>query len=136
MIFKQITEVLNGTKTQTRRVCKPNERLLGALGSQWVDIALPGRDLRKWVVGRTYAAQPGRGKKAVGRIRITGIRQERLQDIDFDDALAEGCRATLWEGEVAVWPQEAYCDLWQSINGKGSWDANPLVWVLEFEVAP
>ena len=68
--------------------------------------------------------------KALGfrplRIRITAIRQERLQDITEADAKAEG-----------VADVEAYRALWQAINGKtpgARWDANPMVWVLTFEV--
>lgn len=59
------------------------------------------------------------------RIRITAIRQERLQDITEDDAKAEGVSS---KGE--------YAKLWNRINKrKGTrWSDNPLVWVLAFEV--
>lgn len=60
------------------------------------------------------------------RIRILAIRQERLQDISEADAKAEG-----------VADVEAYRALWQAINGKtpgARWDANPTVFVLEFEL--
>jgi hypothetical protein len=65
-------------------------------------------------------------------LEITGVRVERLQDISIDDATAEGI--TLAEckrkNQGAV---SCYRDLWQSINGFGSWDANPWVWVVEYK---
>lgn len=60
------------------------------------------------------------------RIRILAIRQERLQAITEADAKAEGV------GNV-----EEYRALWESINGRtpgARWDANPTVFVLEFEL--
>lgn len=64
-------------------------------------------------------------------LEITGLRVERLQDISDDDSLAEGIYPTatgLYPGS----PRAAYQKLWEQINGPGSWDANPCVWVIEF----
>jgi len=70
-------------------------------------------------------------------LEITGVRVERLQDISAKDAIAEGVRVHedhhgKPSGSIYS-PVQAYCDLWESINGHGSWDANPWVWVLEFK---
>lgn len=78
--------------------------------------------------------------RAASRItlEITGVRVERLRDISEADALAEGLTPTpggWWsgaEGQAAPTPQGAYALLWDSINGPGSWGANPWVWVIEF----
>lgn len=78
-------------------------------------------------------------------LEITGIRVERLQEIDEEDAVAEGIEFTGFFG-CNVWnnylvdgenfpgePIESYRTLWESINGTGSWDANPWVWVVGFK---
>jgi hypothetical protein len=67
--------------------------------------------------------------RAAGRIvlEIAGVRIERLQDISDGDALAEGI--VLEEGQT---PVQAYRAVWEGINGEGSWEVNPLVWVVEF----
>ena len=62
-------------------------------------------------------------------LEITNIRVERLQDISEEDARAEGCWAL---GDCECTAKRQYQELWESINGKGSWDANPWVWVVEF----
>lgn len=78
-------------------------------------------------------------------LEIVSVRVERLQDISEDDAVAEGIiklpatgRAVLAKGGQylgAQWAnaRDAYADLWESINGRESWDANPWVWVVEFK---
>lgn len=73
-------------------------------------------------------------------LEIAGARVERLQDISAEDSVAEGLR----EDEIRGWysddvpgswasPVAAYRELWESINGPGSWDTNPFVWVIEFK---
>lgn len=76
-------------------------------------------------------------------LEIVSVRVERLQDISEADAMAEGCTKNhngyFWGGPHAVSSLKqmptatgAYRDLWKSINGPSSWDANPWVWVVEF----
>jgi hypothetical protein len=70
-------------------------------------------------------------------LEVLSVRTERLQDISEADAMAEGIHQS---AERAVEnldypghsPQETYRELFESINGAGSWDANPWVWVIEF----
>ena len=67
-------------------------------------------------------------------LEIVSVRVERLLEITDDDARAEGVRVT-WYGDNG--PHEfdhikPFASLWEKINGAGSWDANPWVWVIEF----
>lgn len=55
-------------------------------------------------------------------LEVIVVRVERLQDISAAAAIAEG-----------VEDRCSYESLWESINGAGSWQGNPLVWVIEFE---
>lgn len=73
-------------------------------------------------------------------LEVTGVRVERLQDIREADALAEGI-AHFGDGgfvsdddgrNYGATAVESYAYLWESINGCGSWDANPWVWVITF----
>ena len=89
-------------------------------------------------------------------LEITGVRVERLQDISEDDALSEGLASVSKYGSLfkhgipdfdglpgndnvgwswVEWdsnPISAYKKLWESINGKGSWEENQWVWVITF----
>lgn len=90
-------------------------------------------------------------------LEIVSVRVERLQDISEADAMAEGLTALTKDGRTIKfgipdmdgepgtddigWPwstwllsaRGAYRKLWESINGPGSWEANPWVWVIEFK---
>jgi hypothetical protein len=70
-------------------------------------------------------------------LQITGVRVEQLQSITGADARAEGMApaADLSENYVKChWDAvEEFRSLWDTINGAGSWDLNPFVWVVEFK---
>lgn len=92
-------------------------------------------------------------------LEITDIRVQRLQEIGYDDAIAEGVSKEmgLRFGFASPYPEDKYLlmlarhiyvALWDSINGKRSinlsatngktvyeysWIANPWVWVIEFK---
>lgn len=73
-------------------------------------------------------------------LAITDVRCERLQYISEADARAEGTQepslrdlgGTL--GQAAWSERQVYSRLWDHINGRGGWDANPWVWALTFDV--
>ena len=71
-------------------------------------------------------------------LEITGIRVERLNDISEEDSMAEGIGGVNGElcdvtGIVAPTHKDRFKNLWESINGAGSWDENPWLWVIEFK---
>jgi hypothetical protein len=86
-------------------------------------------------------------------LKIKSIRVERLQEISESDAIAEGIIEILpqmypqyreWKNYINPCnphgyksdynnPINSFKSLWQSINGKDSWNVNPFVWVYEFE---
>jgi hypothetical protein len=77
--------------------------------------------------------------RAASRIllEIVDVRVERLQAVSAADAVAEGILRSgdgflLADGGITHAPVLAYRGVWERINGQGSWDANPLVWVVGF----
>ena len=100
MIFKpgQRAKVLDGTKTMTRR-------------------RLPCR----YRAGGWYKAQPGRGKKHVCHIYVTGVRTERLGDITYGDARREGFDSG-----------HSFVGYWRRIHG--GFDSDERVAVIEWDV--
>lgn len=94
------------------------------------------------------------------RLEITGVRAQRLQEIDEEDAKAEGLLSWSKDGQLYKWApfqvhapsgerdpvwawsgmptsaREAYERLWCEIHGTDSWAASPFVWVVEFKRVP
>jgi len=76
-------------------------------------------------------------------LKIIDIRIERLTDITEEDCISEGISMQYLGfkrrfsfplcSENFVSPKTAFNLLWEYVNGPGSWDANPWVWVIEFK---
>lgn len=129
MIFKQWDKVLSGEKTQTRRLWKSNYAMSFDGAILAIYNTLTSRPL--FELGQRLPVIPKRAQPAIrvgnemARVTVLELRQERLQDINEADAVAEGV------GSV-----EEYRALWESINGKtkgARWDDNPYVVVIRFQ---
>jgi hypothetical protein len=176
-----IRAILEGRKTVTRRIIKPQPREVRIQGGDWLcddgrilrPYALPGGHL--WVREGFawsgyekshdhvwYRADGERGGGINWRpsihmprwasritLEVTGVRVERLQEISARDAVAEGIECPLMRlddarlAEASRWAggfdtgscqlvRVLFRDLWDSINGPGSWESNPYVWVVSF----
>ncbi len=86
------------------------------------------------------------------KLEVKYFTCERLNDISESDAIAEGVKKWISVEDAGMSgydfenympgpgyrflcsATESYKSLWESINGIGSWDRNPWVWVIEFEI--
>ena len=146
MIFKQIEQVIGGTKTQTRRHFSQNSAMEVRGYGDMVSIVKPslytqdmgviravgningGKFRTQYRVGKNYAIQPGRGKRGIPthRIKIDRIRCERLQDIAADDVMPEGISHTFHTSktEPAIGEYHPY---WYFVNDTYAGRNNPEV---------
>lgn len=180
-----VRALLDGRKTQTRRLFKPEPYLVGA--TWWVKDRYSGychlddvvndragcmkyqvgdrlyvRENGNWKLGTEVAPNAGEQRGFVwyaadgepsgldffgGKMRpcihmprwasrltltVEAVKVERLQEIGFWDACAEGIQIHWSQRQAAA--IDAYRDLWNSLHGAGSWDANPWVVALTFSV--
>lgn len=113
MIFQHTWEkVLSGEKTQTRRLVRPNQLFIHVPPSVG-RLSQNGKYKAIYETGKSYAVQPARGQKAVGRIQIAGIWREDVRDISHKDAKAEGFPT-----------KYAFLQVWTNMHDKslGEWE--------------
>ena len=70
-------------------------------------------------------------------LRVTDVRVERLQDMKMSDIQAEGVvPVSVNGGQWQQWQMDYMKPVWNKTiknRGRYGWDANPWVWVIEFE---
>ena len=188
---EMVRAILDGRKTQTRRLVKPQPKLYGNLwelgGAGWSDSHIPihpvpGHSLWNlqqvipgdilWVRETWHGLKTGNEKfghhktfwykadekdenpddrwrpsihmpKDAARLflRVTDVRMEQLQDISPSDIDAEGCKEYAYNsatGELLPSGPTWFKILWDKTIKpvdlpRFGWDANPWVWVIEFE---
>ncbi len=139
ILFKDemVRAIINGLKTQTRRVVHPEmthkKCPYGTAGDTlWV------RECFQKIGGEFVyraSAPGGRNETKIWKpsiympreacrleLKIKAVRTEPLHNISEADAIAEGC----YSADAFKW-------VWHLINGVDSWNLNPMVWVIEFE---
>ena len=163
-----VRAILEGRKTVTRRVAKPQPRAIYHNGKIYDDdelyvvaenqngkfeqVVLPYRPSDILYVRETWNKAPFRYDEFIYKadgcygpdmpwhpsihmpreaarifLRVTDVRVERLQEINDDGVVSEGM-------EIGA----PFDDLWDSTIKKADrtlygWEANPWVWVIEFE---
>lgn len=149
---EMVRAILEGRKTQTRRVVKPQPVSPGDGayfdayngGPQWNWWAPDNKQYLAQIINCPYG-KPGdrlwvREKITVARsasslsLEITNVRVERLQEITFADCIAEGMPPIGPENDPECVRNEFQTG-WDSLNAKHgfSWESNPWVWVIEFK---
>jgi len=167
---EMVRAILDGRKTQTRRLCKgqPQDGVTSPTALGYEPLYKPGDILwvrETWNGGRLFGqkgygyvyAADYKGQSALGWrpsihmpraaarlfLRVTGVRIERLQDITPMGIKAEGVKVDENdEFDVEFSPEVmehfAFEVLWDTTVKKADlprygWEANPWVWVIEFE---
>jgi hypothetical protein len=171
-----VRAILDGSKTQTRRIIKPKQLAFidehqGFREPDNAEVCPHGKPGDRLWVRETFrtvdacecletchvrahvwyeATASGYENASLNRLRpsihmprwasridleITSIRVERLQDISEADALAEGIlfQKLIAEPGDELGRRPPFRELWESINGCGSWATNPWVWVIDFK---
>jgi uncharacterized protein YqfB (UPF0267 family) len=149
--------VLNGTKTRTWRADKEPRYKIGeivAIKQCYKNVCyyFCEQNNRKYIdYIELYSHQKGWQNKMFvknelmpHKIKITGIKQCRLQDINDLECCAEGI--FLYKGDFFKGytfngcdgyystPQEPFAKLINKLNGKDYWESNPLGYAYELEL--
>lgn len=168
ILFKaeMVRAILAGQKTQTRRTnlktkyavgdrlwvkeTTVNVEVHGFVGPVYAE-SEEGHAYREWGLGpdpvevepedlKLRSALFMSRKMSRITLEVTAVREERLQDINETDCIAEGVSGIpyMLPGDKAPFLMESmaecrYRSLWESINGPGSWDENPTVKVITFK---
>ncbi|MEQ5346610.1 hypothetical protein ABN253_00290 [Proteus genomosp. 6] len=136
-----LAAVMEGRKTQTRRPIEPQPKVteeeLRKLGAWQEGYTLSEQVCAAWRHGFVDVDCPygetgdiinitDKDCNIKGRIEITDVWVQQINDISESDAKAEG-----FDGDENAYSSE-FTLMWNTIYGEDSWINNEWVWVIEF----
>ena len=144
---------LDGRKTMTRRIVNASEIWRDMMTGDVATIerynTKDNKCVTRWRVGKPITIKASRTSKGLGKVMCIGLRVEHVQDITEEDARREGMTVLPLQTEEdhsAWWTNGnrhegyrtaslAFMATWKRLypTGPKSWEANPLVVVIEFE---
>ncbi len=157
-----VRAILAGTSTQTRRLVRPPRVVPGDqlwVRETWaydLNVDREGSpEMLAWARSHHrvwYRADPGVQQTGCGgapgrwrpsiymprwasriTLELTDVREQRLQDISEEDAIAEGFGADPAYGQGLGLARDGFSFFWDVLNGKrATWESNPQVWALTF----
>lgn len=150
-----LAAVMDGRKTQTRRPIEPqpkvteeelrsgawqegyslSEQVCAAWRHGFVDVDCPYGEIGDII---SVTDKDGNIK---GKIEITDVCLQQVQEMSQGDALAEGFELTGWRptysdpdsGGETFTPYDKFADAWIDIYGEEGWNINPWVWAIAFK---
>lgn len=146
-----VLSILEGKKTQTRRIDKPFKIPYVVGDRLWVrETWTPTDGDNECLFRATIKDDTDYSPEEIANIRwkpsthmprwasritlvVTAVRKERLQDITCADAIAEGVKIN--HDCATPDPRVGFRDIWFTLYGPSAWDANPMVWRVVFKVA-
>jgi len=165
LLFRKYLREANaaGLKDTTRRIVRPDNSII-THGGDFANLELDTARGAEFgtVIRSRYVFQSGRRRvvtvmpqvrpgdlfwckegrfgsraKSEQTLEVIAIRARRVQDMTEDDAEHEGV-AMLPDKfkKGSAFGRHWFARLWDDINGKGSWDLNPWVWVYRYRVHP
>lgn len=153
MYFKQVQEIVDGTKRCTQRVVKPGEVDVLDVDGTILAVRTP-KGVLKWRVGGVYCVAPTRGwptalwkligdvpvilkpknKEIQGVFMAGGYAQVKIRVVKIERCPVQSMDETVARAE-GVADVAAYVALWRTINKSRGvrWEDNPEVWRIWFE---
>lgn len=138
------------TQAYTRDLFQDPEIAWGKISNECLKLNNPQSSSGDWILDKPLNWRPSIFMpRAACRIflEIEQIKLEYLKNISEADAIAEGVEQVgdrLWKcygncpdhatgHDKRSSATASFMSLWNSINGAGAWDENPLVWVVQFK---